>query len=709
MKKTKIYHRLDLCLWIINPFLIALVIFEEKIEIGLFFQWMGKMHPLALHFPIVFGILIATYFVFFSKNRFQPETEKIALALNALIASVVALLGIFLANQGAYEGIIFDLHKWGGIAIAFLSWFLLLVLNANLLLKKIVAIIYFVIIIGAAHKGAQLTHGVNALSFPEKELLTEEMTGVVDSSASIYTAAVAPIFMQKCISCHGPDKVKGNLRLDSKEHIFKGGKSGDVLKANSEGNPLLLELIHLPLDDEAHMPPDGKQQLTKTEMAILKRWVNRGSSFNTGVSELPQGDTLVALIKDYATTNKKIEIKTDLPDLDEFNTDYCAVNYLFYGTDKVEVNFFQKSFYSRETLKKLLAIKAKVVRLNMQNMPLGKADLDIILQFENLMKLNLNSTGLKMADIQDLKRLDRLESIAICGIEVNEEELDELLEDSNIKAINVWSENVDPAQLKNLIAKYPDRNFTIGDNLKNKLMKINSPVIEQDSSIIKTSLNVHLKHLLNGVDIFYTINGEQPDSLSLKYVEPIRVSENTVLKAKAYKTGWHSSAVVQRTFYKSGITPDTVFLSETPHPKYPGKGAKTLFDRSLGETNISNGEWLGYKDYDLEFTIGFKNRQVLKSVEINSLTAIAPHIFPIKSITVSGSNNGIDFKQISQAEFPMAEKGSPVQAELFACNLPDKTNLKYYRITVSNVKKMPDWHPAKGELAWIFIDEVFLN
>ncbi len=565
MNKTKIYNLIDFALWIINPILLISILFGERIETGLFLQWIGKMHPLALHFPIVLGFSIAIYFLFFSKHRFQFEIEKIVLATNALIASVVALLGVFLANQGSYEGEIFNLHKWGGFAIAIFSWLLSYMLNANELLKKFVALAFLVILIGATHKGAQLTHGVNALGFPQKENSGQEKSELFDGSASVFKVGIAPILNQKCISCHGPDKAKGKLRLDSQEYILKGGRTGD--------ETLITKLIHLPIEDESHMPPDGSLQLTALEKAILRNWINDGSNFDIGIRDLPREDSLAGLIDDYLAENRKVEIKTDLPDLHAYNTDYCTVNYLYYGTDEVEVNFFQASFYKQETLQNLLKIKDHIVRLNMQNMPLEKEDLDIILQFDNLEKVNLNSTGLTISEIDGLKDMENLESIAICGIDFNEEELDELLSQANFTAINVWAENLNQTQLEKLVAKYPGIKFTIGDNLNDKILKINSPVIEQDSLIIKTFLDVQIKHLLTGVAIFYTTDGSQPDSLSEKYTSPIRVSQNTVVKAQAYKKGWTSSDVVQRTFYKSGITPDTIFLSKPPHAKYPGKCA----------------------------------------------------------------------------------------------------------------------------------------
>ena len=94
------------------------------------------------------------------------------------------------------------------------------------------------------------------------------------------------------------------------------------------------------------------------------------------LKELSPEDSLVVLVENYLAAKRKVEIETDLPDLAEFNTDYCTVNYLYYGSDEVEVNFFQGSFYNRETLKNLLNIKDQIVRLNMQNMPLKKEDLD---------------------------------------------------------------------------------------------------------------------------------------------------------------------------------------------------------------------------------------------------------------------------------------------------------------------------------------------
>jgi mono/diheme cytochrome c family protein len=46
-----------------------------------------------------------------------------------------------------------------------------------------------------------------------------------------FAKQIQPILRQNCVKCHGPEKQKGKLRLDSKEVAMKGGKDGVVIVA----------------------------------------------------------------------------------------------------------------------------------------------------------------------------------------------------------------------------------------------------------------------------------------------------------------------------------------------------------------------------------------------------------------------------------------------------------------------------------------------
>jgi mono/diheme cytochrome c family protein len=710
MNEKKIHQILEMVLWVINPLLIVLAFYNQELKPGLFMLWMGKFHPLVLHFPIVFGIVIAIYLLFFQLRRLPLDTEKLILASNGVFATVVAILGLLLSKQNSYDNDLLNWHKWGGIAIAILSWSILYLLDLQVKQKKYLAICFFIVLMVATHKGAQLTHGVNALGFPQAaSTVSEQNPG---ESKTIYVATIAPILDQKCVSCHNADKAKGGLRLDSPEYIQKGGKDGSILKGDAGQLGKLLERIHLPLTDEKHMPPDGKEQLTKTELSILSNWINSGSNFQNKITDLPSTDSLALLIgQPKKILVEKFEPKHNLPDLKEYNSNYCTTNYLFHGTDEVEVNFFQGTFYKRDNLKKLSSIKSNIISLNMSGMPLTNDDLDIIVGFKNLQRLNLNNTNLGIDALQDVKSLKKLRLLSICGIEFNNAALDKFLANAKFTELNVWTKDGTPKDLEPIIKKYPNIIFNVGDNLKTTFVKISKPTIEQDSLIISDHLDIKLKALLKGVVIRYTTDGTDPDSLkSSVYEKPFRIKENTTLKIKAFRDGWTGSEIVKKTFYKSEIHPDSILLLTQPDIKHPGHGAKTLIDYDLGESNKYTDKWLGYKDTGLDFLIGFKEPRLLKSAYFNAFIELGAAIFPIASITVQGSNDGVTYKKIVQTKFPPAIQGAAQGPQTFTCPFPEGTTYKFYKFNVANLKRQPSWRKDnKGKPAWIYVDELFLN
>lgn len=98
-----------------------------------------------------------------------------------------------------------------------------------------------------------------------------------------FKADVAPIFEQKCIGCHGPDKQKGKLRLDTLENVLKGGKGGPALKAGDPDASELVKRVELPKDNDDHMPTEG-DPLTKEQITVLREWIKAGAAWPEGVT-----------------------------------------------------------------------------------------------------------------------------------------------------------------------------------------------------------------------------------------------------------------------------------------------------------------------------------------------------------------------------------------------------------------------------------------
>ena len=69
MKPNKVFAFIGSALWILNPFLLFITFFKESIQMNIGMSWMGKFHPLLLHFPLVFGILIGLYLLFIPAGK----------------------------------------------------------------------------------------------------------------------------------------------------------------------------------------------------------------------------------------------------------------------------------------------------------------------------------------------------------------------------------------------------------------------------------------------------------------------------------------------------------------------------------------------------------------------------------------------------------------------------------------------------------------
>jgi hypothetical protein len=110
-----------------------------------------------------------------------------------------------------------------------------------------------------------------------------------------FTDKVKPLLDSRCISCHGPDKVKGALRLDSRTATLKGGDNGPAVVPGKPHESLLLHAVmHAKKDLE--MPP--KEKLTTNDVAVLRRWIEEGAPWPdsatnaVAATQLTPGETL---------------------------------------------------------------------------------------------------------------------------------------------------------------------------------------------------------------------------------------------------------------------------------------------------------------------------------------------------------------------------------------------------------------------------------
>jgi mono/diheme cytochrome c family protein len=89
----------------------------------------------------------------------------------------------------------------------------------------------------------------------------------------LFETQVRPLLANNCWSCHRQSAM-GGLRLDARDTILKGGRSGPAVIPGKPGESLLiLAVTHR--HERIHMPPGGK--LRPEQIATLTDWVRRGA------------------------------------------------------------------------------------------------------------------------------------------------------------------------------------------------------------------------------------------------------------------------------------------------------------------------------------------------------------------------------------------------------------------------------------------------
>ncbi len=94
-----------------------------------------------------------------------------------------------------------------------------------------------------------------------------------------FETQVRPVLAEHCVGCHGPEKQKAGLRLDSRAAALAGGETGPAVVPGKVEESLLVGAIRH-ADDGLKMPP--KQKLADTQVADLTRWVEMGAPWAGG-------------------------------------------------------------------------------------------------------------------------------------------------------------------------------------------------------------------------------------------------------------------------------------------------------------------------------------------------------------------------------------------------------------------------------------------
>ncbi|MGD9647412.1 MAG: c-type cytochrome domain-containing protein [Pirellulales bacterium] len=162
-----------------------------------------------------------------------------------------------------------------------------------------------ILLVGVCVFLAAQTEALRAEDPPAKQPAEPAAESAADQPASDQSAEaappapsfkneIAPIFVARCMACHGQQEPKGEYQLHNYESLMKGGASGSAMVAGQPDDTELVRLIES--DDADERMPNEAEPLTADEIALVRRWVAAGAPFDGPDPKAPLASLLPARV-----------------------------------------------------------------------------------------------------------------------------------------------------------------------------------------------------------------------------------------------------------------------------------------------------------------------------------------------------------------------------------------------------------------------------
>ncbi len=429
--------------------------------------FLGRFHPLIIHFPIVLIILVMIFEVFKKFNILEVPKNVIGLVLGAgLISCLVSLgLGFLLYSTGEYSGEIVQQHLWGGVllsaAVSLAVFFLLSYRQSNAQYFSSGYIMALILangtLIYTSHQGGSLTHGKEFLTeyLPIKPQGPEWEPRPIEEML-VYEDVIVAFMDRKCMSCHNENKAKGGLILTSFEDLVKGGKGEHPsLVKNSSHDSEVYRRVTLPVTDDEFMPPEGKSPLDENELSLLKWWIDNGADPELRITEATLNPEIQSIVQVYLT---ELETQQRNRYLQKLSTEKLINSLENTGNMEIKIDPYDE----------------KSIFISMKFPPSSFGDKDLInLQpvFQNITKASFIGSDITDDGFYHLGQMTSLKELYLQQTQINGEGLSQLSRLTNLQLLDLSKTKINDGNLLNILMLPALQDIYINETVISKEVK----------------------------------------------------------------------------------------------------------------------------------------------------------------------------------------------------------------------------------------------
>ena len=207
--------------------------------------------------------------------------------------------------------------------------------------------------------------------------------------------------------------------------------------------------------------------------------------------------------------------------------------------------------------------------------------------------------------------------------------------------------------------------------------------------------------------IYYTLDGEEPTSSSMRYKAPIKLTQNCILKAKALGKRGATRTFIEEVSYNKATAKPITFL-QPAYSSYAYAGAPTLVDGLKGNHNYRTGRWVGFANNDFEVLIDLQKAMEISSVSLSTCVEKGDWVFDARGFTVSVSTDGESYIDVFDENYPAMKADDANKIYNHTLTFAP-SQARYVKVKALVEHSMPEWHGAKGHRAFLFIDEIIVE
>lgn len=203
-------------------------------------------------------------------------------------------------------------------------------------------------------------------------------------------------------------------------------------------------------------------------------------------------------------------------------------------------------------------------------------------------------------------------------------------------------------------------------------------------------------------DIFYSLNGREPDDKSSKFENAIAITQSGTVKMAQLFYGKYFGKVLQMDFLIHKAVAKKISFKNNPSDRYNNGGANTLVDGIVGSLPWSSKEWLGWNENkEMEALIDLSKTEKINNINISFLHSPESWIHAPEQVFYATSKDGIHFTEW---------KAIPIKiASDCKASIQTKFKTRYIKILAKPLSAIPQGNAGAGAAPWLFCSEIIIE